>query len=46
MLHHGKANVIQFVVEKDFTNLRAIEKTIFEDVSQHVTYTSLKVCGI
>jgi len=41
MLHHAKANVIQFVVEKDFTNLKTIEKTVFIDVSQHVTRTLL-----
>jgi len=44
MLHHGKANVTQFVVDKDFTNLKTIEKTVFMEVSQHVTCTLLWKC--
>jgi len=41
MLHIGKANVIQFVVEDEFTHLKTIEKTVFKEVSQHVTRTLL-----
>jgi len=39
MLHHGKANAIQFVVEEDFSNMKTIEKTVYIEVSQHVTRT-------